>query len=128
MYSSEKHYKLIESEHNQCMIFFVAKDSADLVSLSEVYVRILTNIFYSISNEVLQMKGESLSTRLEKRDLFLDYSIRFIRGFYFDVCLLLKKTLFSVMFEQFELNVDFCTENLKIINYFYLQYCIKKFK
>ena len=115
------------------MKFFVAKDSADLiVALSEVYVRILTNIFYSISNKILQMKGEceslSISTRLEKRDLFLDYSIRFIRGFYFDVCLLLKKTLFSVMFEQFELNVDFCTENLKIINYFYLQYCIKKFK
>ena len=88
------------------MNFFVARDSDDLVFvLSEVYVRILTNIFYSISNEIFQMKGEyeSLSTRYEKRDLSLDYLIRFISAFYFDdVCLLLKTTLFSVMFEQFE--------------------------
>ena len=112
--------------------FFVARDSADfVVTLSEVYVRILTNIFYSISSEILEMKGEneSLSTDLEKRDLFLDYSIRFIRAFYFDdVCLLLKTTLFSVILKQFESNVDYCSENLKIINNSYLQYCLKKFK
>ena len=117
------------------MKFFVAKDSADLiVALSEVYVRILTNIFYSISNKILQMKGEceslSISTRLEKRDLFLDYSIRFLHAFYFDdVSLLLKTTLFSVMFElKFELNVNYYSDNIKVINSSYLQYCINKSK
>ena len=112
------------------MNFFVAKDS---VPLSEVYVRILTNMFYSISNEILQIKGKceslSISTCLEKRDLFLDYSIRFFRAFYFeDVSLLLKTTLFSVLLEKFELNVDYCIDNIKVINNSYLQYCIKKFK
>ena len=48
------------------------------------------------------MKGEYvLSTRLEKRDLFLDYSTRFIGAFCFDnVCLLLKLTLFLHMYRE----------------------------
>ena len=47
------------------------------------------------------MKGEYnvLSTRLEKRDLFLDCSIRFISAFYFDnVCSFLKLALFLHMY------------------------------
>lgn len=84
------------------MSFFVVKNPTDVVIvLSEVYVRILTNILYSISNDILQMKGEYnvLPTRLEKRDLFLDYSIRFISAFYFDnVCSLLKLALFLHMY------------------------------
>ena len=77
------------------------------------------------------MKGEYnvLSTRLEKHDLFLDYSIRFVGAFCFDnVCLLLKLTLFLHMYREFELNVDCSGENLKIIDNSYLQHCIKKFK
>lgn len=84
------------------MSFFVVKNPTDVVIvLSEVYVRILTNILYSISNDILQMKGEGdvLSTQLEKRDLFLDYSIRFISAFYFDnVYSLLKLALFLHMY------------------------------
>lgn len=53
LYSFEKHYELVD-----CMIFFVVKNSADVVVvLSEVHVRTLANIFFSISNDILKMKG-----------------------------------------------------------------------
>lgn len=54
LYSSEKHDELVDSEHNRCMNFLIVKKPVDLVVvLSEVYVRILTNITYSISNDIL---------------------------------------------------------------------------
>ena len=77
------------------------------------------------------MKGEynALSARLEKHDLFLDYSVRFIRAFYFDnVCSYLKSTLFLQMYREFDLNVDYSGENLNIINNSHLHHFIKYFK
>ena len=114
------------------MTHVVVQNPPDLaIVLSKVCARILTNIFYSISNDILQMKGEYevLSTQFEKRCLFVDYSIRSMRTFYFhNVCLLLKPTLFSHLYENFEVNADYSGENLKIINKSYLGHCIKKFK
>ena len=114
------------------MTHVVVQNPTDLaIVLSKVCARILTNIFYSISNDILQMKGEYevLSTQFEKRCLFVDYSIRSMRTFYFhNFCLLLKPTLFSHLYENFEVNTDYSGENLKIINKSYLGHCIKKFK
>ena len=54
LYSSEKHDELGDSEHNRCMNSLIVKKPVDLVVvLSELYVRILTNIIYSISNDIL---------------------------------------------------------------------------
>ena len=59
LHSSEKYYELVDSEHNRCITLLILKSPADLVvALSKVYVRILTNVFYSISNDILQMTGE----------------------------------------------------------------------
>ena len=61
LFSSEKYDELVN-----CMSFFVSKNPTDVdIVLSEVYVRILTTILYSIASNILQMKGEHvLSTRL----------------------------------------------------------------
>ena len=54
LYSSEKHDERGDSEHNRCKNFLIVKKPVDfVVVLSEVYVRILTNIIYSISNDIL---------------------------------------------------------------------------
>ena len=84
LYLFEKHYELVDSEHNRCMTFLIVKNPADLVvALSEVYVRILTNVFYSISNDILQMTGDYETRDIaEQHSLFLDYSVNFIRAFY----------------------------------------------
>ena len=131
LYSSEKDYELIDSEHNRWMNCFIVKNPADLVvALSEVYVRILTNVFYSISNDILQMTGEYKERDIvEQYSLFLDYSVNFTRAFYFgNVCMLLKSISFLRMYKDFAVNYDYLGENLKIINDFYLQYCKKKFE
>ena len=79
LYLFEKHYELVDSEHNRCMTFLIVKNPA----LSEVYVRILTNVFYSISNDILQMTGDYKTRDIaEQHSLFLDYSVNFIRAFY----------------------------------------------
>ena len=78
---SDKHDELVDSKQNHYMNFFVDRNSTDpFLALSKVYARSLTNIFYSVSNNILQMKGEYklFSTRREKRDEFLNYSVRFI--------------------------------------------------
>lgn len=78
---SDKHDELVDSKQNHYMNFFVDRNSTDpFLALSKVYARSLTNIFYSVSNNILQMKGEYklFSTRREKRDVFLNYSVRFI--------------------------------------------------
>ena len=93
LYSSEKYYELVDSEHNRCITLLIVKNPADLVvALSKVYVRILTNVFYSISNDILQMTGEYKGRDIvEQHSLFLDYSVSFICTFYFEnVCMLLK--------------------------------------
>ena len=113
------------------MNFFIVKNPAELVvALPEVYVRLLTNVFYSVSNDILQMTGEYKERDIvEQYSLFLDYSVNFTRAFYFgDVCMLLKPISFLRMYKDFAVNHDYLGENLKIINDFYLQYCKKKFE
>ena len=83
LYLFEKHYELVDSEHNRCMTFLIVKNPADLVvALSEVYVRILTNVFYSISNDILQMTGD-----YETRDIAEQH--------YFWIILLILSVLFT---------------------------------
>ena len=61
----ETHYTLVDSNQNSCMYFVLA------IKLSEVWIRILINDIVFISNEYL-MNGEyGLSSRKEKRALFL---------------------------------------------------------
>ena len=129
LYSFETYFQLVDSKQNRCMNFLVVKQPCDIiVSLSEVYVRILTNEIVSISNDLLCMSGEyGLSTICEKRNLFLDSSANFICGLYFDMCKLLRADTFVYMYEKFVPNVDYLVETLKIINKPYLEYCSKKF-
>ena len=107
------------------MIFLAGKNPCDIiVFLSEVYVRILTNQIASISNDLLCMSGEySLSTKLEKRHLFLDSGVNFIRAFYFDMCKLLNVFPFVSLYEKFVRNDDYLPKTFKIINKAYLEYC-----
>ena len=99
------------------MIFLAAKHSCDIiVSLSKVYVRILTNQIVSISNDLLCLSGEySLSTMLEKRHLFLDNDVNFIRLFYFDMCQLSNAFPFVSLYEKFVPNDGYWPETYKII-------------
>ena len=111
------------------MDFLVVLSPADfVVVLSEVCVRILLNIFYSISNDILKIPGKYKGMdSIEQHALFLDYCVKFVRKFYFEnICPLLKSTAFSYMFYNFEKNYDCSGENFKNVNDSYLQYCKKK--
>ena len=130
LYSSETHYKLVDSKQNRCMNFLVAKHPCDsMVFLSEVYVRILTNQVVSISNDLLRMPGKYDLTKygLSKRNLFLDSCVIFIRCFCFDMCKLLRLSGFFHICENFAPNADYSAETFKIINKSYLECCAKKF-
>ena len=103
------------------MNFLIVKKSYDfVVVLSEVYVRILFNILYEISNDILKIPGEYTGRdSAERRELFLDYCVNFVRTFYFEnVCLLLKSASFLRMHKDVEINCDYLGENFKIINDF----------
>ena len=79
------------------MNFLIVKKPSDIVVvLSEVYVRILFNILYEVSKDILKMPGEYKGRdSAEWRELFLDYRVSFVRTFYFDnVCPLLKSAFF----------------------------------
>ena len=53
------------------------------------------------------MGDYTISTSREERDLFLDYSVRFIHSFYFDdICKLLKPSAFHHMYVNFVSSVD----------------------
>ena len=111
------------------MNFLVVLSPADfVVVLSEVCVRILLNIFYSISNDIPKIPGKYKGMdSIEQHALFLDYCVKFVRKFYFEnICPLLKSTAFSYMFYNFEKNYDCSGENFKNVNDSYLQYCKKK--
>ena len=59
LYFSKTHSGLVNSTQNRCMNVLIVTSPSDLVIvLSEMYVRILLNIFYSISNDTLKMPGE----------------------------------------------------------------------
>ena len=59
LYFSKMHSGLVSSTQNRCMNILIVTSPSDLVIvLSEVYVRILLNIFYSISSDTLKMPGE----------------------------------------------------------------------
>ena len=74
------------------------------------------------------MSGEyGLSTMREKCNLFLNSGANFIRGFYFDICKLLRAGTFVYMYENFVLNVDYFAETFKIINKPYSEPSSKKF-
>lgn len=51
LYSSEMHYKLVDSKQNRCMKFLVAKHLFDIIVffLSEIYVRILISTIELVS-------------------------------------------------------------------------------
>ena len=103
------------------MNFLIVKKSYDfVVVLSEVYVRILFNILYEISNDILKIPGEYTGRdSAERRELFLDYCVNFVRTFYFEnVRLLLKSASFLRMHKDVEINCDYLGENFKIINDF----------
>ena len=54
LYHSGTHYTLVDSKQNRCMDFLVAKPPYELaVKLSEVWVTILINNIFSISNDLL---------------------------------------------------------------------------
>ena len=59
LYFSKTHSGLVSSTQNRCMNILIVTSPSDLVIvLSEVYVRILLNIFYSISSDTLKMPRE----------------------------------------------------------------------
>ena len=66
LYQSESHYTLVDSNQNRCMYFVLD------IKLSEVWIRILINDIVSISNDFLINGEYGLSSRKEKRALFLD--------------------------------------------------------
>ena len=84
-YQSGTHYTLVDSDHNRCMLFLVAKQPCELaVKLSEVWITILINDIASISSDFLINDKYCLSSRKEKRALFLDSWVQFVKCFYFD--------------------------------------------
>ena len=125
LYSSETHFKLVDSKQNLCMNVLVAKHPFDIiVFLSEVYVRILTSEVVSISNDLLHLPGnyDLIKYGSSKDDLFLDSCTNFICCFYFDMCRLLRPSGFVHMYENFAPNVDYSAKTFEIINKFYLEY------
>ena len=99
------------------MSFLVAEQPCELaVNLTEVWIRILINDAVSISNNFLIDDEYCLSSRKEKRALFLDSCVQFVKSFYFDACKLLNADAFVYMYEKFEPNVHYYANTLKVIN------------
>ena len=85
------------------MLFLVAKQPCELaVKLSEVWIRILINDIASISSDFLINGKYCLSSRKEKRALFLDSWVQFVKCFYFDACKLLYANAFVFVCEKFD--------------------------
>ena len=107
LYHSGTHYTLADSNQNRCMYFLVAKEPCELaVKLSEVWIRILVNNIVSISNDFLINGEYGLSRRKEKRVLFLDSCVQFLKSFYSVACKLVKANAFVFMYEKIEPNVE----------------------
>ena len=127
-YQSGTHYTPVDSDHNRCMFFLVAKQPCDLaVKLSEVWIRILINDIASISSDFLINGKYCLSSRKEKRALFLDSWVQFVKCFYFDACKLLYANAFVFVCEKFESSIHDCANTLEIVNKCYLDYCTRKY-
>ena len=85
LYQSEMHYMLADWNQNRCIYSLVAKQPFGLaIKLSEVWIRISTNDIVSSSNDFLINGEYDLSSRKEKRALFLDSCVQFVKSFYFD--------------------------------------------
>ena len=107
------------------MYFLFAKQPCELaVKLYEVRIRILINDI--VSNDLLLDGEYRLSNRKEKRALFLNSCVEFVKSFYFEACKLLKANVFVFMYEKFEPSVHYCANTLKIVNKPYLDYCTRK--
>ena len=118
-----KRYTLVDSKQNRCLYFLVVKQPCELpVKLSEVWIRILINKILSISDDFLINGEYGLSSRKEKRVLFLDSCMQFVKNFYFDACKLLNADAFIFIYEDFQPNT------LLIVNKPYLDYCSRKYR
>ena len=110
------------------MYFLVAKQACEVaVKLSEIWIKILINDIVSSSNDFLITGKYGLSSRKEKRALFLDGCMQFVKSFYFDSCKLLNANAFLFMYDKFEPNFHYYANTLKIINKPYLDYCSRKY-
>ena len=106
----------------------VAKHLCELaVKLPEVSMRILFNGMVFISNDFLINVEYGLSSRKEKRALFLDSYVQFVKRFYFDACKLLNANSFVFMHAKYEPNVQYCANTVEIVSKPYLDYCTKKY-
>ena len=120
LYHSRTHYTLVDSNQNRCMYFLVAKQPCELaVKLCEVWIRILINNIVSISNDFLINDEFGLSRRKEKRALFLDSCVQFLKSFYSVACKLLNANAFVFMYEKMK-------KKLKIVSKSYLDYFSRK--
>ena len=120
LYHSGTHYTLVDSNQNRCMYFLVAKQPCELaIKLCEVWIRILINNMVSISNDFLINDEFGLSRRKEKRALFLDSCVQFLKSFYSVACKLLNANAFVFMYEKMK-------KKLKIVSKSYLDYFSRK--
>lgn len=110
--------------------FLIVKQPCGIVIfLSKVYLRIISNHLVLISNDILCMiGGDKLSLLAENCSLFLNYSARFIRSFYFDdLCKLFKSPGFKYIYDELVPDVDYSTESFNISNKHNLDFCMKMF-
>ena len=128
LYQSRTHYALLASNQNKCMYFLVAKQPRKLaVKSSEVLIRILINDIASISNNFLTDGEYGLSSRKEKKALFLDSCAQFLKSFYYDASKFLNANVLVHIYDKFEPNLHYCVNTLKIVNKPYLDYCSRKY-
>ena len=105
LYWSEAHHALVESKQYRCMYVEALKHPCDLVIVwSEVWLRILLNEIISVSDNILNSGQYCNSSRKEKRALFLDVVVQFVKKIYFDVCKLLRADAFVDMYKRFDPN------------------------
>ena len=82
----------------------------------------MINKILSISDDFLINGEYGLSSRKEKRVLFLDSCMQFVKIFYFDARKLLNADAFIFIYEDFQPNT------LLIVNKPYLDYCSRKYR
>ena len=81
----------------------------------------------SISNDFLINGEYGLSSWKEKRALFLESCMQFVKSLYYDTCKLWNADAFIFIYENFQPNVRCCANILKIVNQPYLDYCSRKY-
>ena len=119
--SDQKHcFELSVFNNNPCDI---------IIKYCEVLVRILANLFYSVSDDFKYDYSTDIFTKKfgKKKEFFLDQCSHFIQEFFKGMTRVIQSHQFEIMSLTFKPDIDYLTRYIRIVNDKYIEHCEKKF-